>query len=104
MQEDTASQITAYYKNKQAKSKRKKKNKTHAQCTHTQKTHHQKKTQSHKMMREKEFWGEKKPHLPTFCFSDKCSSIVRMCAIFLWLLNWFLDLFLYLLPETFLIS
>lgn len=33
--------------------------------THT-KNHHQKKTQSHKMMREKEFWGEKKntpPHL-----------------------------------------
>lgn len=45
----------------------------------------------------------KKKKLP-FCFLDKQSFVVRMCAIFLWLLNWFLDLFLYLLPETFLIS
>lgn len=40
----------------------------------------------------------------TFCFSDNCSFIVQMCVPFLWLLNVFLDLFLYLLPETFLIS
>lgn len=77
---------------------------------HTQKnpTTTTKKAQSHKMMREKEFWGKKKTTSPPSVFlcsvSDKCSSIVRMCAIFLWLLNWFLDLFLYLLPETFLIS
>lgn len=64
-------------------------------------------------MRQREFVGKRKKEKkakqqrkknPSFYFADKCYFMMWMCAIFLWLLNWFLDLFLYLLPETFLIS
>lgn len=48
--------------------------------------------------------GKKEKQKLLFCFSDKCSFIVQMSVLFLWLLNLFLDLFLYLLPETSLIS
>lgn len=66
MQEDIASQITAYYENKQKKQKAKQQKKKHMHNAHTHKKNPTttKKAQSHKMMREKEFWGEKKNTSP----------------------------------------